>query len=73
MCGIIFLPLTLNLYCQGQALAKINIGAVLDSAGDWAGALQSFEEGYRFLLIKTVVDLYVAAAHFEINCWIVDL
>lgn len=32
---------------QGQALAKINIGDVLDSSGDWAGALQAFEEGYR--------------------------
>ncbi|CAA7405317.1 unnamed protein product [Spirodela intermedia] len=26
---------------EGQALAKINIGNVLDSAGDWAGALES--------------------------------
>ncbi|XP_078447079.1 tetratricopeptide repeat (TPR)-containing protein isoform X2 [Wolffia australiana] len=32
---------------EGQALAKINIGNVLDSAGDWAAALESFEEGYR--------------------------
>lgn len=32
---------------QGQALAKVNIGNVLDSCGDWAGALQAFEEGYR--------------------------
>lgn len=32
---------------QGQALAKVNIGNVLDSCGDWAGALQAYEEGYR--------------------------
>ncbi|XP_019704560.2 protein TONSOKU isoform X1 [Elaeis guineensis] len=32
---------------EGQALAKINIGEVLDSSGDWAGALEAFEEGYR--------------------------
>ncbi|KAL6911597.1 hypothetical protein ACP4OV_000402 [Aristida adscensionis] len=31
---------------EGQALAKVNIGNVLDSSGDWAGALQAFEEGY---------------------------
>ncbi|RVW85361.1 Protein TONSOKU [Vitis vinifera] len=32
---------------EGQALAKINIGDVLDSDGNWAGALDAFEEGYR--------------------------
>ncbi|KAJ1698650.1 hypothetical protein LUZ63_007162 [Rhynchospora breviuscula] len=32
---------------EGQALAKINIGGVLDSSGDWPGALQAFEEGYK--------------------------
>jgi hypothetical protein len=32
---------------QGQALAKVNIGNVLDSCGNWARALQAFEEGYR--------------------------
>lgn len=32
---------------QGQALVKINIGDVLDCDGKWAGALDSFEEGYR--------------------------
>jgi hypothetical protein len=35
---------------QGQALAKVNIGNVLDSCGDWAGALQAYEEGYRYYL-----------------------
>ncbi|KAK3155468.1 hypothetical protein QOZ80_2BG0203640 [Eleusine coracana subsp. coracana] len=33
---------------EGQALAKVNIGNVLDSYSDWASALQSYEEGYRF-------------------------
>uniref|UniRef100_A0A5B6ZRH6 Protein TONSOKU n=1 Tax=Davidia involucrata TaxID=16924 RepID=A0A5B6ZRH6_DAVIN len=32
---------------EGQALAKINIGHVLDSDGNWQGALEAFEEGYR--------------------------
>jgi hypothetical protein len=32
---------------QGQALAKVNIGNVLDSRGDWADALEAFKEGYR--------------------------
>lgn len=32
---------------QGQALAKVNMGNVLDSNGDWAGALDAFQEGYR--------------------------
>ncbi|KAK8971087.1 Protein TONSOKU [Platanthera guangdongensis] len=32
---------------EGQALAKINVGEVLDSSGDWVGALEAFEEGYR--------------------------
>ncbi|KAA8531034.1 hypothetical protein F0562_005743 [Nyssa sinensis] len=32
---------------EGQALAKINIGHVLDSDGNWQGALGAFEEGYR--------------------------
>lgn len=32
---------------QGQALAKINIGDVLDSDGNHAGALNAFKEGYE--------------------------
>ncbi|KAK1300783.1 Protein TONSOKU [Acorus calamus] len=35
---------------EGQALAKINIGEVLDSSGDWAGALEAFKEGYRQII-----------------------
>ncbi|PIA41850.1 hypothetical protein AQUCO_02200346v1 [Aquilegia coerulea] len=43
---------SLNLYksignLEGQALAKINIGDVLDGDGDWIGALEAFKEGYR--------------------------
>ncbi|KAJ4838238.1 hypothetical protein Tsubulata_011305 [Turnera subulata] len=34
-------------WAEGQALAKINIGDVLDCDGDWRGALSAFEEGYR--------------------------
>ncbi|GER29629.1 tetratricopeptide repeat (TPR)-containing protein [Striga asiatica] len=30
---------------EGQALAKINIGNVLDSDGDWAGALDAYQKG----------------------------
>ncbi|XP_060184137.1 protein TONSOKU isoform X2 [Lycium barbarum] len=35
---------------EGQALAKINIGNVLDSNGNWGGALAAFEEGYRIAI-----------------------
>ncbi|KAK4359818.1 hypothetical protein RND71_022047 [Anisodus tanguticus] len=35
---------------EGQALAKINIGNVLDSNGNWRGALAAFEEGYRIAI-----------------------
>ncbi|WOG82117.1 hypothetical protein DCAR_0101279 [Daucus carota subsp. sativus] len=31
---------------EGQALAKNSIGVALDSSGDWAGALDAFEEAY---------------------------
>jgi hypothetical protein len=46
--GLTVKALTINDYWfQGQALAKINIGDVLDCDGDWMGALNAFEEGYR--------------------------
>ncbi|XP_071741146.1 protein TONSOKU-like [Rutidosis leptorrhynchoides] len=32
---------------EGQALAKINLGDVLDCVGKWADALEAFTEGYR--------------------------
>ncbi|MQM05860.1 hypothetical protein Taro_038676 [Colocasia esculenta] len=46
---------------EGQALAKINIGNVLDSAGDWAGALESFEEGYRIATEGNVPSAQLSA------------
>jgi hypothetical protein len=53
MCCIVFVVyfhLWMMLF-QGQALAKINIGDVLDSDGNWTGALDAFEESYRYLSI----------------------
>lgn len=39
---------SLKCHCfQGQALAQLNIGNVLDCDGDWMGALNAFEESYR--------------------------
>ncbi|KAG8383782.1 hypothetical protein BUALT_Bualt04G0049500 [Buddleja alternifolia] len=35
---------------EGQALAKINIGDVLDASGNLAGALDAFKEGYRQMI-----------------------
>nr|XP_043629643.1 protein TONSOKU [Erigeron canadensis] len=32
---------------EGQALAKINLGGVMDSVGKWSEALDEFREGYR--------------------------
>lgn len=39
-------------------MAKINIGGVLDSDGDWAGALDAFEEGYRHVPFVQINALY---------------
>ncbi|KAI3451497.1 hypothetical protein Pfo_008162 [Paulownia fortunei] len=41
---------------EGQALAKINIGDVLDSSDDWAGALDAFKEGYRQVPLLIAVN-----------------
>ncbi|XP_077242137.1 tetratricopeptide repeat (TPR)-containing protein [Tasmannia lanceolata] len=46
---------------EGQALAKINIGEVLDSAGDWTGALQAFEEGYRIAIQGNLPSVQISA------------
>ncbi|KAG9452829.1 hypothetical protein H6P81_005733 [Aristolochia fimbriata] len=46
---------------EGQALAKINIGEVLDSAGDWPGALESFEEGYRLAVQGNLTSVQISA------------
>ncbi|CAN1305981.1 Protein TONSOKU [Linum perenne] len=46
---------------EGQALAKINIGDVLDCRGDWSGALASFEEGYRIAMEANVPSAQLQA------------
>ncbi|MCL7045211.1 hypothetical protein MKW94_020017 [Papaver nudicaule] len=46
---------------EGQALAKINIGDVLDSQGDWNGALEAFEEGYRIAVQSKVRHVQISA------------
>ncbi|KAK6117535.1 hypothetical protein DH2020_048714 [Rehmannia glutinosa] len=42
---------------EGQALAKINIGDVLDSSGDCTGALDAFQKGHRQLWIAVKGNL----------------
>ncbi|KAJ0098287.1 hypothetical protein Patl1_27847 [Pistacia atlantica] len=46
---------------EGQALAKINIGDVLDCDGDWAGALDAFEEGYRIAVEANLPSVQLSA------------
>ncbi|XP_057495942.1 protein TONSOKU isoform X1 [Actinidia eriantha] len=46
---------------EGQALAKINIGDVLDSDGNWAGALNAFEEGYGIALKANLPSVQLSA------------
>ncbi|XP_035823345.1 protein TONSOKU isoform X4 [Zea mays] len=46
---------------EGQALAKVNIGNVLDSCGDWAGALQAYEEGYRIAVEADLPNVQLSA------------
>ncbi|KAJ1281342.1 hypothetical protein BS78_04G298800 [Paspalum vaginatum] len=46
---------------EGQALAKVNIGNVLDSCGDWAGALQAYEEGYRIAVEGNLPNVQLSA------------
>ncbi|KAL5976342.1 hypothetical protein ACLOJK_020673 [Asimina triloba] len=46
---------------EGQALSKINIGNVLDSSSDWAGALQAFKEGYRIAVEGKLHSIQVSA------------
>ncbi|KAG0494416.1 hypothetical protein HPP92_005410 [Vanilla planifolia] len=45
----------------GQALAKINAGEALDSSGDWAGALEAFEEGYRMAIKGNLPSVQLSA------------
>ncbi|XP_031476796.1 protein TONSOKU isoform X2 [Nymphaea colorata] len=46
---------------KGQSLAKTNIGAALDSDGDWLGALDAFEEGYRIAVKGNLLDEQILA------------
>ncbi|XP_028110671.1 protein TONSOKU [Camellia sinensis] len=46
---------------EGQALAKINIGDVLDSDGNCAGALSAFEEGYGIALKADLPSVQLSA------------
>ncbi|KAG5241972.1 protein TONSOKU [Salix suchowensis] len=46
---------------EGQALAKINIGDVLDCDGDWMGALNAFEEGYRIAVNGNLPSVQLSA------------
>ncbi|GAV62553.1 TPR_8 domain-containing protein/TPR_12 domain-containing protein [Cephalotus follicularis] len=46
---------------EGQALVKINIGEVLDCDGDWTGALNSFEEGYRIAVEANLPSVQLSA------------
>ncbi|KAK4775290.1 hypothetical protein SAY86_010225 [Trapa natans] len=46
---------------EGQALAKINIGAVFDCNGDWTGALNAYEEGYRIALGANLPSVQLTA------------
>ncbi|KAI7745668.1 hypothetical protein M8C21_011533 [Ambrosia artemisiifolia] len=45
---------------EGQALAKINLGDILDSIGKWSDALEAFTEGYRQVLIAREANLLSA-------------
>ncbi|XP_062147613.1 protein TONSOKU [Alnus glutinosa] len=46
---------------EGQALAKINIGDVLDSDGNWTGALDAFEESYRIAIEANLPSVQLSA------------
>ncbi|XWS29403.1 hypothetical protein CRYUN_Cryun24cG0026500 [Craigia yunnanensis] len=46
---------------EGQALAKINIGDVLDCNDDWTGALEAFKEGYRIALEAKLPSIQLSA------------
>ncbi|TYG95255.1 hypothetical protein ES288_A11G253500v1 [Gossypium darwinii] len=46
---------------EGQALAKINLGHVLDCNGDWTGALEAFKEGYRIAVEAKLPSIQLSA------------
>ncbi|GLJ52447.1 hypothetical protein SUGI_1115540 [Cryptomeria japonica] len=41
---------------EGQAVAKINIGNALDSAGEWTEALEAYQEGYDMAVQGKVIS-----------------
>ncbi|PKI45235.1 hypothetical protein CRG98_034362, partial [Punica granatum] len=46
---------------EGQALVKINIGTVLDCDGNWRGALNAYEEGYRIAVEANLPSIQLSA------------
>ncbi|KAK1427245.1 hypothetical protein QVD17_15928 [Tagetes erecta] len=46
---------------EGQALAKINLGDVLDSVGKWSDALEAFSEGYRIARQANLLSVQLSA------------
>ncbi|XP_076941342.1 protein TONSOKU-like [Bidens hawaiensis] len=46
---------------EGQALAKINLGDVLDSVGKWSDALEAFSEGYRIAREANLLSVQLSA------------
>ncbi|XP_015891011.3 protein TONSOKU [Ziziphus jujuba] len=46
---------------EGQAMVKINIGDVLDSDGNWQGALDAFEESYRIAVQANLHSMQLLA------------
>lgn len=46
---------------EGQAIAKINLGNVLDSTGEWAEALEAYQEGYKTAVQGKVLSSQLTA------------
>ncbi|XP_021728098.1 protein TONSOKU-like isoform X2 [Chenopodium quinoa] len=46
---------------EGQAIVKINLGDVLDSEGDWQGALMEFQEGHRIAAQAKKIPTQISA------------
>ncbi|KAL2926989.1 Protein TONSOKU [Bienertia sinuspersici] len=46
---------------EGQAIATINMGDILDCEGDWKDALKTFEEGYRLAVQANKVPTQISA------------
>eukprot|EP01018_Ginkgo_biloba_P028501 Gb_06807 [translate_table: standard] len=46
---------------EGQAIAKINLGNALDSAGNWNDALEAYQEGYKTAVEGKVLSSQITA------------